>query len=345
MVSGPTDARASDAPVVAGLYRDIPLPHLTLKGNILLAPMAGWSDAAFRLTCSKWGASLCFTEMVSAEALLRGNPKARALLVRAPGEGLPAVQIFASRPASAAAAVRDISRRGAALIDLNCGCSVAKVLKTGSGAALLKAPALIGDILRAMRNETDTPVSVKLRSGWDAESINYPEAGEHAVDAGAVMVTLHPRTRAELFTGRAHWDHIRALQRQLDVPVIGSGDLFIPGDVRSMLLETGCRGVMIARGAMGNPFIFARSVALLTEGRTASVEPGDRIRLETALSQLRAAIELKGERTACREARKHFSAYTKGMSGAAALRRCFCRASTYREYEEIVLGRLDGRSG
>jgi tRNA-dihydrouridine synthase B len=296
--------------------------------------MAGYTDLAFRAICADRGAVLCFAEMVSAEAISRGSKKTLRLLDRAESEKLVGFQIFASNARAAGAAVRAVSRLHPDIIDLNCGCSVSKVLKTGCGAALMRNPTLVGEIVGVMRSETDIPVSVKLRSGWDASEITYLKAAESAVLAGAAMVSLHPRTRSQGFSGKADWLHIAALKKTLAVPVFGSGDLFSPRDCAAMLLETGCDGVLIARGALGNPFIFRDTRFLLDGMEPPAVTDGDR--LATALEHLRLLISLKGEGVACREMRKHFVSYTKGMEGGAALRQEIVTARTREEYEKIV---------
>ena len=297
--------------------------------------MAGYTDAAFRSVCVEFGAFFCFTEMVSADALSRKNLKTLRLLDRAPNERLIGFQIFSSDPLTAAAAVRLIAPLAPAAIDLNCGCSVPKVLKGGCGAILMRTPDIIGSILAAMKGETDIPVSVKLRSGWDASSINYLACAEAAVKAGASLVTLHPRTRAQGFSGKSQWEHIRILKENCPVTVFGSGDLFSASDCKAMLERTGCDGVMIARGCLGNPFIFAETQALLSgRGDAPPVSPERKMR--TALRHLCLLADSLGEAIACREMRKHFVAYTKGLEGGALVRQSVVYANTIAEYEEIV---------
>jgi len=303
--------------------------------------MAGYTDAAFRSVCVSHGVSLCFTEMVSADALSRDNALTLRLLTRAPNEARLGFQIFASEPRTAAAAVRRIAPMGPTLIDLNCGCSVPKVLKTGCGAALLRSPRAIGAIIAAMRAETDIPLSVKLRSGWDASSINFRECAEEAVAAGALLVTLHARTRSQGFSGRPCRDHIRVLKESCPVPVVGSGDLFSAVDCRLMLDRTGCDAVMIARGCLGNPFIFQQTKALLAAGNaqpdsSAQQRIDARERLTAAIQQLRVLAASVGEAKACRDMRKHFAAYTKGLESAATIRQCAMQAETIADYEDIV---------
>ena len=297
--------------------------------------MAGYTDAAFRSVCVRYGAPLCFTEMVSAEALSRNNGTTLKLLRRAENETLTGFQIFGADAPTAADAVRRITSMNPAIIDLNCGCSVPKVLKTGCGAALLRKPQLIGSIVAAMRAETDIPVTVKIRSGWDEGSINYLACAEEAVRAGAVMVTLHARTRAQAFGGKARLEHIRTLKESCPVPVFGSGDLFSPQDCRQMLEKTGCDGVMIARGCLGNPFIFSQTEALLTAEAKGPVIDA-RQKLFAALEHLRMLSGSIGEAKACRDMRKHFIAYTKGMESGNVIRQSVVNAETIAEYEEIV---------
>jgi tRNA-dihydrouridine synthase B len=325
--------KAHDDPL--SLLTSLTLPLFTIPGNIFLAPMAGWTDAAFRSICIEWGAYLTYTEMVSAEAVKRKNCKTLDLLKRADNEKHLCVQIFASSGPVAGQAVRVINRYKPSVVDINCGCSVPKILKSGCGAALLRSSTKIRDIVKAMRNETDVPITVKLRSGWDSESINYLDTAEQAQEGGACMVCLHPRTRAQLLGGKANWNHIKELKRSVTLPVIGSGDLFTANDVRFMLEETGCDGVMIGRGAMGNPFIFRETVLLLQSNEVAH-KPSTRLRMYTALKQLRLAISIKGEQVACREMRKQLCAYSKGIPGSASLRRRISQASVYKEYETII---------
>jgi tRNA-dihydrouridine synthase B len=299
--------------------------------------MAGYTDAPFRSVCVDSGACLCYTEMVSAEALSRESAKTMRLLVRAPNEAAVAFQIFASTPRAAAAAVRLIAPLAPVLIDLNCGCSVPKVLRTGCGAALLRSPGVIESLVSAMKGETDLPVSVKLRSGWDSSSLTFMACAEAAVTAGAALVTLHPRTRAQGFTGKARWEEIGELKRSIGeaTPVIGSGDLFAAEDCRAMLETTGCDGVMIARGCLGNPFIFAETRALLEDSAQIETSTPQR-RLDTAMRHLRLLAESVGEAKACRDMRKHFVAYTRGMVGGAALRQEVVHAASLAEYARIV---------
>lgn len=299
-----------------------------------LAPVAGYSDAAYRALCYEHGAGLCYTEMVSAEALVRHHPKTRELLQRDPAETVYAIQLFGSNPDVLARAAEIVAAWNPAVIDLNCGCPVPKIVRSGAGSALLKEPRRIGEIVRAMRSASSVPVSVKIRKGWDAGSENYLEVADIAIDAGACAITLHGRTRAQGYAGTADWDAISKLVQYSSVPVFGSGDVFSPQQAIAMREETGCAGVMIARGAMGNPFIFEQIRSLL-QG-TIPPHPSPAMIAEAARRHLLLAVTYLDEHTACIEFRKHFCAYTKGHPGGAALRAKAVTSSTFAEFEDLL---------
>jgi len=306
-----------------------------LQNNLFLAPIAGYSDAAFRTICIRFGAALVFTEMISCEALSRGNLKTFDLLKRGEEEKFWGVQLFAGEIDSLSKSVNIVNSYSPTIIDLNCGCSVPKVLKTGAGAALLREPEKLYKMLRAMKNETDIPISIKIRSGWDSNSINYLETGKVGEEAGIAMITLHPRTRAQGFSGKANWEHIKELKQALTIPVVGSGDLFSIDDIQKMFATTNCDAVMIARGAFGNPFIFRDFIETRKKGKiNHSLDFEER--LKTALEHLKLAISFKGEKLACKDMRKHMVAYSKGMPGSASFRNKIVHAETLSEYEEII---------
>ena len=292
--------------------------RVTVPGNIFLAPMAGFTDRSFRQICIEHGADLCFTEMVSCEALVRDNGRTLNLARPADNEKTYAVQIFSSNPESAAKASKQIVPLKPAFIDLNCGCPVPKITKSGAGSALMKNPGLIGEIVKAVREESGLPVSVKLRSGWDAQSINYLEAAEAAQKAGAAMISLHPRTKSQGYAGKSDWEKIRELKKNASVPVAGSGDLFSPEDGIRMLTETGCDAVMIARGAVGHPEIFKNIKNLAANIRAELPDPSEK--LETALRHFNLSVKYNGEKIACSEMKKHLCSYTKGLEGSANVR-------------------------
>ena len=316
------------------LYHPIKIGNLTIRGNLFLAPMAGFTDSAFRYICKSLGANFTYTEMVSCEALYRNNEKTIHLMKKAENEDKFAIQIFASNEESVKKSVNNILKASPSLIDLNCGCPVPKIVKSGSGSALMKTPETIGKIVNVLIKETNLPITVKIRSGWDSASINYLEAGLIAQDNGASAVAIHSRTKKQAYSGNANWDHIKELKKKLSIPVIGSGDLFLPEDTKNMILQTNCDGVMFARGAIGNPFIFEQSKKLLISGIAPKpITPQDKVK--TAFIHLRNCIEEKGEKIGCKEMKKHLCAYTKGIHGSAKFRNNIVHSESLKEYEDI----------
>jgi tRNA-dihydrouridine synthase B len=251
-------------PALPNLHHPVRVGDVEIPGNIFLAPVAGYSDAAYRSVCVEEGADFCYTEMVSSEALVRDHPKTQTLLERAPNEGSYAIQLFGSQPAVLARAAGMVVAWKPLLVDLNCGCPVPKVVKTGAGSALLREPARLEAVCQAMSRAlegTGIPLTVKIRLGWDEANINWRDSSRAAVSGGAAAVTLHARTRAQGYSGKADWSALAELVAYLGLPVFGSGDVFSGADARRMIVETGVAGVMIARGAMGNPFVFQFGIA------------------------------------------------------------------------------------
>lgn len=311
-----------------------------IDGNLLCAPLAGYTDIAYREQALSHGAAMCYTEMVSCEALVRENEKTLSLLARAKGETDYGIQLFTASPEAAAGSMRYIEPYDPTVIDLNCGCPVPKVVKGGAGSALMKTPKQIASIVAAMKRETSLPVSVKLRTGWDHQNYTFLEAGLRAEEAGACLVTLHGRTRSQGYGGTADWEKIAQLKEALSIPVVGNGDIFAPADAARMLEETGCDGVMVARGAIGNPFILEGIRALL-QGRELPAPPSAKLRIETALAQLERAMEIKGERTAVKEMKKQLCAYTKGIPGSAGFRNQLVHSESAAEYRRFFKEFLD----
>ncbi|MDR0409098.1 MAG: tRNA-dihydrouridine synthase, partial [Spirochaetaceae bacterium] len=280
-----------------------------------------------------------FTELISAEALIRGGNKCSAsLLRRAANENVWAVQLFGESARSMAQAAAALAPYKPDMIDINAGCPVPKVTRCGAGSALMREPEKLGAIVEAVAQASreylgGIPVSVKLRSGWDEVSINFGECARTAVRAGAALVSLHPRTRTQGYSGKSRWRYIAELSAELPVPVAGSGDLYSAGDAERMLRETGCAAVMFARGAFGNPFIFSETKSLLTGGKPEPAGAGQRI--NAAFRQLELLAGVMGEKSACLEMRKIFCAYTKGLPGAAPLRARLIQAKTISDYAVI----------
>ena len=334
------------------LYRPVKIGSLELSGNLFLAPVAGYTDKAFRSLCAEQGADFSFTELISAESLYRNpgqynldsdgkncNPVAVNMVRRGDSEKRYAVQLFGTDSESIYKAAILLAPLRPDALDINSGCPVPKIVKNGAGSALMKDPARLGRIIAAaVRASTEAlgniPVTVKMRSGWDSAAINYIECARIAVEAGAAMVSLHPRTRSQGYGGKSDWACIAELVLRLSVPVTGSGDLYTPEDAGRMLKETGCAALMFARGAMGNPFIFSATRSFLKTG-TWEPAPVSR-RLQTALHHLELLAADIGEYSACLEMRKQFCAYTKGIKGSAAIRERAVRAQSIEDYQDIV---------
>ena len=308
--------------------------RVTLPGNIFLAPMAGFTDRSFRHICIENQADLCFTEMVSCEALVRGNDRTINLAKPADNEKLYAVQIFSASAISAADASKKIAELNPLFIDLNCGCPVPKIIKSGAGSALMKTPEKIGEIVKAVKGETGLPVTVKIRSGWDNSNMNFLQAAEIAQKAGAAMISLHPRTRSQGYSGKSDWDKIKTLKNEASVPVTGSGDLFTPGNCLQMLKQTGCDGIMIARGSVGHPEIFNQIKMLIESGTYTTPSPAEK--LETAMKQFNLSVIYNGDKIACSEMKKHLCSYTKGLEGSANVRNRIVHCQDPDEYRKVL---------
>ena len=319
------------------LYHPVKIGKLELSGNIFLAPVAGYSDRSFRSICVEHGAAFTYTEMVSAEALVRNNLKTEILMRRAENETAYAVQVFGGEPETVADGAKIIlEKTNCECIDINCGCPVPKIIKTGAGSALTRDPERLYSVAKAVvQIAGDIPVTVKIRSGWDENHITWKEAALAALDAGVSAITMHARTRAQGYEGKSDWSKIKELTALAagKIPIFGSGDLFTPEDAERMLSETGCDGVMFARGAMGNPFIFDKTIQLLTTGKYDDIPVQKRI--ETGFRELLNLSNDIGEKPACLEMRKRFCAYSKGINGGAAIREKIVKAQTISDYKEL----------
>ncbi len=317
------------------LYNPIPIGNTQIKGNLFLAPLAGYTDVPFRSLCIEMGSDMTFTEMVSTEGLFRGGEKTHALLQKAPNENEYAVQLFMGSTKSLPGALEQLQAYNPTFIDINCGCPVPKVTKTGAGSAMMKNPSLITEIVQMITKTLPTPVSVKFRTGWDANSQNYLEFAQAALDGGASMLTLHARTRAQGYAPFADWTTLRTLkeyctQNGYSVPVFGSGDLFEAQDAKRMLQETGIDGIMFARGAMGNPFIFQQTRDLL-EGKEEQIISIEQ-KIAVILRHLDLMIAHYGEKSACTQMRKHTCSYLKGIANTASIKQEVVKASKREDY-------------
>ena len=316
----------------------VKIGDVELDGRLFLAPMAGVTDAAFRLLCRKHGAALCTTEMISSKALMYQDAKTRTLLVRPEGDDPLAVQIFGSDPvcmAEAAQKVRELCRPE--LIDINMGCPVGKVVKAGDGSALMKDPERAGRIIRAVVSAAGVPVTVKFRKGFDGGSVNAVPFARMCEAAGAAAVTVHGRTRVQMYAGKADWDVIREVKAAVTIPVIANGDVWTGEDAARILRYTGADAALVARGAFGNPWLFEQGNAAI-RGEPIPLPPPLRERMEEALDCLRTAAALKGEKIAVLEARKQLCWYLRGVSHAGYYKQKIVAMNTLAEAEAIVRG-------
>lgn len=285
--------------------------------RLALGPMAGVTDLAFREVCRSLGAGLTCTEMVSSKALMFQDSKTLKLMELGADERPAAVQLFGSDPVCMAeAAAKVCALSPCDFIDINMGCPVGKVVRSGDGSALMRTPDLAARIIDAVRASADRPVTVKIRKGFDGGNVNAVEFARLCQDAGAACIAVHGRTRAQMYSGKADWDIIAQVKRAVSVPVIANGDVFTAEDCVHILKYTGADAAMVARGAMGDPWLFERCLAAL-EGREVPAKPAWSQRIRVAVRQFERASESLGEKAACLEARKHFAWYLKGMPRAS----------------------------
>lgn len=309
---------------------------LKLTSRVILAPMAGISDLPFRLTMKPFGAGLVYTEMVSAKGLLHAGKRTRELLRSDQREHPLGIQLFGSEPEDLAAAAALVDTDGD-LIDLNLGCPVPKVVRGGAGSALLRDPQRVARIIAAVRRAINCPLTIKIRSGWDQGDINFLDIGRIAASEGADAVILHPRTRAQGFSGQANWQHIEALATALEIPVIGSGDIGSAADARRMADETGCAAVMIGRGSYGNPWLL-RDADLALKGLPPLPPPSTEEKMRVALAHQAFQQAHSGPERAVFEMRKHLCWYVKGLPGAAAFRAAINQVETLEEQRSLLEG-------
>ncbi|MBQ8955540.1 MAG: tRNA dihydrouridine synthase DusB [Lachnospiraceae bacterium] len=294
----------------------------------VLSPMAGVTDISFRTICHEMGADLVVTEMISAKAVTYNNKKTYELCRLSDKEHPAALQLFGSEPETMAEAAKILSDRvDYDMLDINMGCPMPKIVNNGEGSALLKDPLLAGRIIKALADAIDKPVTVKIRSGFDAEHINAPEIARIAQESGASMVTIHGRTREQYYEGKADWDIIAKVKQSVGIRVIGNGDVRSLEDAKAMILQTGCDGVAIGRAAQGNPWIFRE----LAGGK--KYTPSAEEKRKLILRHLNMTVAEKGEYIGIREMRKHTGWYTAGMAGSAKLR---VRINQAQSLEEMV---------
>lgn len=306
------------------------------ENNVILAPMAGVTDMAFRIITKPHGAALMYTEMVSGKGLLYKSKKTENLLEIAENEKPVAAQIFGHEPEILAQIAYKASESGAEIVDINMGCPAPKIFNNGDGSALMKNPDLIGKIVEAVVKASKVPVTVKIRKGVNDSHINAVEVAEIAEQSGASAVTVHGRTREQYYSGNADLDIIKQVAEAVNIPVIGNGDVKDGKSAKHMLDYTGCRAVMIGRAAEGNPWVFDEVIHYLKTGES-KTPPSLEERIETALKHLNLLVKFKGEHRGVLEGRKHIAWYLKGLKGGAELRNRINTAKTQSEMEKILL--------
>lgn len=314
---------------------EIKIGNVIIPDNIFLAPMAGVTDLPFRILCHEQGCAMAYTEMVSAKAIYYGNKGTDALLQTDDREGLLAVQIFGSEPELMADMALRIEDGPFVLIDINMGCPVPKVVNNREGSALMKNPKLAGQIVRAMADKLHKPVTVKIRKGFGADEETAPELAKILEDNGAAAIAVHGRTREQFYSGKADWQTIARVKKAVSIPVIGNGDVMTAQDGARMFEETGCDGIMVARGARGNPWLFRELHHYQETGEFLPRPDLEELRQEI-LKHAQLLCAAKGEYTGMREMRKHVAWYTAGLPGSAALRGQVNEIERMEQLEELL---------
>mgnify|MGYP000295611245 CR=1 FL=1 len=309
--------------------------NVNLANPYILAPMAGVTDLPFRLLCKEQGAGLLCMEMISAKALQYKNKNTKALLAIHPEEYPVSLQLFGSDPKIMSEMAKMIEDLPFQILDINMGCPVPKVVRNGEGSALMKNPKLVHEIVSAVSKAIEKPVTVKIRKGFDDDHINAVEIAKIIEDAGGAAVAVHGRTREQYYSGKADWDIIRQVKEAVSIPVIGNGDVISGEKALQMRRETGCDGVMIARGALGDPWLFERVNAAI-EGLPAPKAPNLQARMNALRRQVEEMVEQKGEFVAMPQARAQTMHYMKGLKGAASLRRYCCELSRLSDLDTLI---------
>ncbi len=310
-----------------------------LENNVILAPMAGVTDLPYRVLCREQGCGLVCMEMVSAKAVLYNNRNTKELLQVDERERPVSLQLFGSDPHILSDIAARLEESPYDIFDINMGCPVPKIVKNGEGSALMKDPALVEEILSAMVKAVKKPVTVKIRKGFDDASVNAVEIAKIAEACGVAAVAVHGRTREQFYSGKADWDIIRRVKEAVRIPVIGNGDVFTAEDAKRLVDTTGCDGIMVARGAKGNPWIFREITEYLDTGRKPERPSVEELK-EMILRHGRMMLKFKGELAGMREMRKHVSWYTAGYPNSAALRNDINMVSSMEELEALIKERL-----
>lgn len=290
-----------------------------IDNEVFLAPMAGVTDLPFRMICKKHGCGLLYTEMINAKALSYGDKNTLKMLTIRDEEMPVAIQIFGSEPHFMATAAEILNEYPNIVLDINMGCPAPKVVKNGDGSALMKDPILAGNIMERVVKYSEKPVTVKIRKGWDDEHINAVQIAKVAEESGISAITVHGRTREQYYSGKADWDIIEEIKSEVNIPVIGNGDIFTFDDAVRIREKTGCDAIMIGRGAQGNPWIFDRVNHFIKTGEIIE-PPSVSEKIDTAIEHMNMAVEFEGEYVAVREMRKHIGWYLKGIKHSARYR-------------------------
>ena len=315
--------------------RKLKIGNVELENSYVLGPMAGVTDLPFRLLCKEQGAGLVCMEMISAKGILYNNKNTESLLEIHPEETPASLQLFGSDPKIMSEMAKRIEDRNFAILDVNMGCPVPKIVRNGEGSALMKNPKLVYEIVSALVKAIEKPVTVKIRKGFDDTCVNAVEIAKVIEEAGASAVAVHGRTREQYYSGKADWDIIRQVKEAVSIPVIGNGDVTSAERAIAMREYTGCDGVMIARGAQGNPWIFSELVSYEENGVLKERPTIDELK-EMMLRHARLQIKYKGDYLGIREMRKHVSWYTKGLHGSAKLRESINGVESYEELENVL---------
>lgn len=309
--------------------------NVEIDGGIILGPMAGVTDLPFRILCKEQGADLIYTEMVSAKGIQYNNKNTESLLVVKDEERPVALQLFGADPYILSETAKKIEHRNFDILDINMGCPVPKVVNNGEGSALMKEPKLVGEIVKAVSSAINKPLTVKIRKGFNDSHVNAVEIAKIIEDNGASAVAVHGRTREQYYSGKADWSIIKAVKEAVSIPVIGNGDVFTPEDAINLLKETGCDGVMLARGARGNPWIFKRIKEYMNTGILLD-KPSVEEAVAMMLRHANMATQYKGEFVGIREMRKHVAWYTSGYPMATKLRLRVNEVNDFNELEELL---------
>lgn len=308
--------------------------------NIFLAPMAGISDIAFRTICKEFGCGLTYTEMISAKGIYYKNNNTYKLMKMHKEEKPIAMQIFGNNPDIMADSAIQMEKAGADIIDINMGCPTPKIINNGDGCALMKKPDLAGKIIHAVVNSVNIPVTVKIRKGWDEKSINAIDIAQIAEEKGAQAITIHGRTRQQFYSGKADWEIIKKVKSIISIPVIGNGDIFTAENAKKIIDDTNCDGIMVGRGAHGDPWVFDRIITYLKTG-VLLPEPTVEERINMIIRHMNKMIELKGEYNGIKEMRKHIIWYLKGLPDTNRIKRQIFSLIDKEEIIKLLKGYLD----